>query len=70
MRIEQEEKVNIEVAPAELAVLQSSLKSSLQAAARDVREGDFNSPRNPRRSQLVLAKLDPLMNLSTTNEQE
>ncbi|MEO8425570.1 MAG: DR2241 family protein [Verrucomicrobiota bacterium] len=70
MRIEQEEKVKIEVAPDELAVLKSSLQSSLKEAARDVREGDFNSPRNPRRIQLVLAKLDPLMNLSTTNEQE
>jgi hypothetical protein len=70
MRIEQQGKVKIELAPDELAVLQSSLTSSLKEAARDVREGDFNSPRNPRRIQLVLAKLDPLMNLSPANGQE
>jgi hypothetical protein len=70
MRIEQQKKVKIELAPDELAVVHSSLTTSLKEAAPDVREGDFNSPRNPRRSQLVLAKLDPLMNLFTTNEQE
>ena len=70
MRIEQQKKSQIELAPDELAVVHSSLTTLLKEAAPDVREGDFNSPRNPRRSQLVLAKLDPLMNLSTTNEQE
>lgn len=70
MRIEQQEKVKIELAPDELAVVHSNLTASLEEAAPDVREGDFNSPRNPRRSQLVLAKLGPLMNLSTTNERE
>jgi hypothetical protein len=70
MRIEQQEKVRIELAPDELAVMHSSLTASLEEAAPDVREGDFNSPRNLRRNQLVLAKLDLLMNFHTTNEEK
>ena len=70
MRIEQQEKVSVALAPDELATLAAVLDSAGVCASSSTREGDFNAPANPRRAQLVLDKLRPLMKLGTSVDSE
>lgn len=60
LRLEQEEKVTVPVAPGELETLQAALEKALNAPASGEREADFNSPNNPRRLQLAIEKLNPV----------
>ena len=61
MRIEQEEKMKLEVSPGEAATLVAALKTALAYPDSDAREADFNAPGNPRRLRLLLEKLQPLL---------
>ena len=61
MRIEQEEKMKLEVSPGEAATLVAALKTALAHPDSDAREADFNAPGNPRRLRLLLEKLQPLL---------
>ena len=58
MRIEQEEKMNIDLSPSEAATLVFALKIASKHPEPDWREADFNSPGNPRRIQVLLKKLE------------
>ena len=60
MRVEQEEKLALALAPAELETLAAALQHAAEKPAAEIREGDFNAAANPRRAQLLLAKLRPL----------
>jgi hypothetical protein len=59
MRIEQEEKVRLELSPEEIATLEAVLRSAQPSAGPGVREADFNSPSNPRRVEWLLSRLQP-----------
>lgn len=61
MRIGQEEKVSTPLAPSELDSLIAALEQAPEPPAGDIREGDFNAAMNPRRVQLLLEKLRPLV---------
>jgi hypothetical protein len=60
LRIEQEEKMNIDLSPSEAATLVFALKIALKHPEPDCREADFNAPDNPRRVQVLLKKLEAL----------
>jgi len=57
MRIEQQEKVPVNLAPDEIATLVSALETALAHPNPQVREADFASADNPRRLRLTLEKL-------------
>ena len=61
MRIEQQEKVHLELAPDEVRTLAAALQVALAHPDPNVREADFNEPANPRRLELVLDKLKPTL---------
>ena len=69
-RIEQGEKAALELAPEELATLRAALQALLTKPEAGQQEGDFSSPANPRRIQLLLEKLPPLVNPARTIERE
>jgi len=60
MRIEQEEKMKLELSPGETATLMAALQIALAQPASIAREADFDQPANPRRLQLLLEKLAAL----------
>ena len=57
VRIEQEPKLSLELAPGELGSLIAALEFSLANPDPSLRVADFASPANPRRLQLLLEKL-------------
>jgi hypothetical protein len=57
MRIEQEDKVKLELSPDEIATLSAALRTALEHPDPVSREADFNSPKNPRRLRLLFDKL-------------
>jgi DNA-binding transcriptional regulator YdaS (Cro superfamily) len=57
MRIEQEPKLQIELAAEEIETLTRALQGAVSRTNADLREGDVNAPEHPRRIQLVLTKL-------------
>ena len=67
-RIGQETKVQLELAPAETATLKAALEAALARPDAAAREADFSAPDNPRRLQLVLAKLPPMPESATRPE--
>ena len=60
MRIEQEEKMKLELSPGEAATLMAALQIALAQPASIAREADVDQPANPRRLQLLLEKLAAL----------
>jgi 4Fe-4S binding protein/cobalt chelatase family protein len=56
-RMEQEEKVKLELSPGEIATLSAALRTALEHPEPASREADFNSPNNPRRLRLLFEKL-------------
>ena len=69
VRIEQQGKVALEVAPEELSTLRAALQTQLTHRVEGQREGDFGSAANPRRIQLLLEKL-ALTNPVSMSEEE
>ncbi len=70
MRLEQQEKVRLELAPGEIASLQAALARALADSKTDLREGEVASPDNPRRLQWVLDRLRPFSQLAQEDEGE
>ncbi|MDB6125630.1 MAG: hypothetical protein JWQ71_4623 [Pedosphaera sp.] len=70
VRIEQQEKVCLEISPDEVATLQVALANMLMQPDAEIREGDISAPGNPRRLQLVLEKLRPFLKLARDPEKE
>jgi len=64
MRIEQQERIPLELAPEEAATVQAALQAALDRPDAAVREGDVSAPNNPRRLQLVLEKFRPISKLA------
>jgi hypothetical protein len=62
MRLEQEDKMKIELSSDELATIRDALETVLGHRVADAREADFNSQTNPRRLRLLLEKLAALPN--------
>ena len=60
MRMEQEKKLKLELAPSEASTLAAALRTALAHPDVTLREADFNAPANPRRIQLLLEKIQPL----------
>jgi hypothetical protein len=60
MRIEQEERLQIELQPGEMSTLSAALETASNQPAPGTREADFEFPDNPRRARLLLEKIRPL----------
>ena len=59
MRIEQEKKLKLELSPSEALTTAAALRTALAHPDSNLREADFDAPGNPRRVQLLLAKIQP-----------
>jgi hypothetical protein len=59
MRIGQEDKIHLDLAPGEIAGVIAALLSAMENSAPAVREADFSAPLNPRRLQFILETLKP-----------
>ena len=59
-RMEQEQKLKLELSPSEAVTLAVALRTALAHPDTTLREADFNAPGNPRRIQLLLEKIQPL----------
>ena len=70
MRIEQQDKIPLGIAPAEAATIQAALRVALIQRGTSVREADFSAPQNLRRIQLVLEKLQPVLGPDGDSEPE
>ena len=62
VRIEQEEKLRLELAPADLAAVQAALETALTKPGEGA--GDAGESINPRQLQLTLEKLEPVLKLA------
>jgi hypothetical protein len=69
MRIEQEDKIQVELAPGDVATLRAALHLALANPNAALREADFNSPSNPRRLLRVFEKLASLPEPPKMNEE-
>jgi hypothetical protein len=58
MRLEQDEKLSVELASQDAATLHEALQNVLQHPDPTAREADFEAPTNPRRLQWLLEKLE------------
>ncbi|MBI4663009.1 MAG: hypothetical protein HY735_29725 [Verrucomicrobia bacterium] len=70
MRIEQETKLRLELAPSEARTLAEALRELLGHSNSDVREADMSAPLNPRRIRRVLQKLDCQLGSGAVTEPE
>lgn len=61
MKLEQEEKLPLAIAQGDLPVLIAALEQALTDPRPSVREGNTMDPANPRRIQLLLQSLHPLV---------
>lgn len=59
LRIEQEEKVRLDLSASEVASLAAAAEATIQHPDAGAREADFSAPGNPRRLRLLLEKLAP-----------
>ena len=57
VRIDQEKKIFINLAPTELSALREALEHLRDHPTKGLREGDVSDATNPRRIQLLMAKL-------------
>ena len=69
-RIEQEEKMNLDFSPAEIATLRAALQTELAHPDPGVGEADFQTPANPRRVRLLLERLAALPIRPTVSPEE
>jgi hypothetical protein len=69
-RIEQEEKLSVQLAPGDLESVKEALKLALSQAEGGPRDGDMAAPGNPRRLRLLLDKFAGISTLATNKEQE
>jgi hypothetical protein len=60
-RIEQAEKHTVSLATDELATVAMALQQTVEWPRHELREADFSTPDNPRRAQLLLEKLKPVL---------
>jgi len=58
-RIEQEKRIDLKLSPSESRSLIEALDTALAHPGRDLREAEFDDPRNPRRLRLLREKLAP-----------
>jgi hypothetical protein len=58
MKIEQEDRIELKLAPSELASIKEALAHAAAHSEPGLREGDVASARSVRRIRLLLAKLD------------
>lgn len=58
MRIEQEEKMKLELSPSDLETILAALEKEATTPEASLREADFATPNNSRRAQLVWEKLN------------
>lgn len=70
MRIEQEEKVGLELSPGEAKSLAAALDTALARPDPGGREADFNEPGNPRRLRLLREKVRRLLPVTKISEEE
>lgn len=70
VRIEQQEKVALSIAPSDAATIRAALNAVTGRPETPAREADFSAPQNTRRAQLVLEKLQPALALATAPESE
>lgn len=63
VRIEQEDKVKLELAPEDGATILAVLAAAVERPNGAIREGDTGSPENPRRVLLLWEKLRPLFDV-------
>lgn len=68
MRLEQQARCGLSWAPGEMATCAAALEQMAARPRADLREADFTAPDNPRRAQLLLEKLKPV--LATKGEDE
>lgn len=69
MRLEQEEKVKVELAPGDVTTMLEAVNNSLTGALEDGREADFGSARNPRRMMRLKILLERLLAQSAVKEE-
>ena len=62
MRLEQEEKLHLSLAPSDIGTLLEGLRRALAAQESEGREADMNAPLNSRRIQRVLEHLEGYVN--------
>lgn len=58
VRVEQEEKIGVEIAESELDTIRDALEVALSIPDETGRVADFSSPANPRRRRLLLKKVE------------
>lgn len=68
MKLAQEPKADFVLAESDVAVLIQALETALDHPAPDAREGNSAEAANPRRRQLLLEKLKPLLPLAKAGE--
>jgi hypothetical protein len=69
MRLEQEEKARLELAPGEIRSLQAALETTLRQPDATLREADFSAAGNPRRLRLLLEKIHSALNTTARSEE-
>jgi len=70
MRLEQEEKLPLELQSGDVATLTAALAAASSQTNAGGREADFNLPENPRRARLLLEKLRPVSELVKPSKDE
>lgn len=68
VRLEQQEKYSVSLAPGEIETLTEAMEEMVKRPRTDLREADFAAAGNPRRAQVLLEKLKPV--LATKGEDE
>jgi hypothetical protein len=69
-RMEQEEQFSVQLSMSDVATIRAVLEAKLKETDPEVPEADFNSPKNTRRLQRVLEKLDFARTPAESSEQE
>jgi len=69
-RIEQAEKVKLELSPDEIVTLRTALQTALAHPNPILREADFNAPDNPRRLRLMCEKLAAVLPAGAPDKEE
>jgi hypothetical protein len=70
MRTEQESKIDVPLASSEIASVVAGLEAAICQTASWQREADFADPANPRRLQLIVEKLRPLLPATLVDDAE
>lgn len=70
MRLEQEGKLHLSLAPSDLATMLEGLRSALASPNSAIPEANMNAPLNPRRVQRVLQQLEDHVNSSAAKPED